>query len=98
MTNCAICCNQATRAQLRTASAELQEHGEVLAKEQAEADEAAGAFEREEAKAVAAEQALKKARAALTQAQTLWRQAVAADNDQQVWTCEQGELHLRAFG
>ena len=98
MTGYAICCDQATRAQLRTASAELQEHEEVLAKEQAEADEAAGTFERVEEVAVAAEQALKEARMALTQAQTLLRQAEAADDDQQVWTCEQGELHVRTCG
>ena len=82
------------RAQLRTASAELQEHREILAKEQAEADEAASAFDREEEKAVEAERALKEARAALKDAQNLLRQAEAADDDRQVWTLEQGEVHV----
>ena len=98
MTDCAICCDQATRAQLRTASAELQEQGDILAKEQAEADEAADAFEREDKKAVAAEQALEEARTALTEAQTLLRQAEAAGDDQQIWSSEQGELNLLELG
>ena len=78
-------------------SAELQEHGEVLAKEQAEADEAAEAFDTENEKAVAAELALKEARAALTEAQTLLRKAEATADDQQISICEQGELNFLAL-